>query len=244
MYSRGIPVVQAKIQNGYNIYNYAIGDTVTDMVVRWSYPEKDETITGTIVGFELGVKGSPDNHGAAVLDNIPAMGYVPDECAKIISAEEYYAVESMLVMVETPVTEGDPIVTYVRVPVGAIYSLTEEPAETILEVVGVSVVDGTDGVTPVTQPVVGQILRANIICSDTPEGEFASEGDVDCTWYYQESPDTVLGTGLSYTFTEDNVGKTVCMKATVAGYDGMVSWTADAVVAPVWPENSDVTIVI
>lgn len=251
MYSRGIPVVQAKIQNGYKIYNFGIGDTVTDMVVRWSGPvidDKaaiDQKITGTIVAISLKDKGSPDNHGAAVLDRIAAYGAELDDCALINDAEVAFAVDALLIKTETPVDGGDPIVNYIRVPVDNIYSLTEEPDETLMVLVGVSVVDGDDGFTPVVTPKVGQKLTANITCSDKEIGSYPVEPTATYKWYYKESPDTVLGSEPVYTYTSDNVGKTVCVDVEVEGYEGKATWEMTPAPDLTWPDNSpDVTTVI
>lgn len=244
MYSKGIPVVSAQIRNGYKVYNLAIGDTVTDMVVRRSYPENDFTITGEIVGISLKTKGSPENHGAAVLDNVPETQGVFDECALIIDAETAYEVESLLIKTETPVTEGDPIVNYTRIPVDAIYSFTEEPDMVIKELVALNVVDGTDGYTPVVTPVVDQVLYANIVCSDKEIGVYPPDSTAHYKWYYKDSTDTVLGTEASYTFTSDNVGHAVCVEVTVDDYTGTLIWESAEVAQPVWPSNDDVTIVI
>ena len=244
MYSKGIPVVSAQIRNGYKVYNLAVGDTVTDMVVRRSYPENDFTITGEIAGISLKVKGSPENHAAAVLDNIPAMQGEFDDCALIIDAEVAYEVEALLIKTETPVAEGDPIVNYTRIPVGAIYSFSEEPDEVIQELIALNVVDGTDGVTPVTTPAVDQTLNANIVCSDKEIGVYPVDPTAHYKWYYKDSADTELGTDPTYTFTSDNVGHVICLEVTVDNYTGKLVWESAEVAEPVWPANGDVTIVI
>lgn len=238
MYSRGIPVVQAKIRNGYKVYNLAIGDTVTDMVVRWSYPENDQTLTGEIAGMSLAPKGNPENHGAAVLDNIAAFPNELDACAMINDAQVYYEVDAILLKVEETVDGAEePVVKYIRIPVDRIYSFSEEPDETILEVLSVNVVDGDDGMTPVTQPAVGQKLTANIVCSDKEIGSYPVDSNAVYKWYYKESTDTVLGTSAVYTYTSDNVGKTVCVEVTVNGYEGKAVWEAAAPADLTWPEN-------
>ena len=98
------------------------------------------------------------------------------------------------------------------------------------DVKSVAVVDGTDGYTPVTSPVAGQILKANVTCSDGTEiGTYPADDRVSYKWYYKESPDTVLGTESAYTVTSDNMGKTICLEVTVKGYNGKAVWEATAV---------------
>ena len=244
MYSRGIPVLQAKIRNGYKIYNFGIGDTVTDMVIRTSIPENDQTISGTVVAMSLKAKGNPENNGAAVLDNLAAFPNEMDACAMINDAELYYEVDALLIKTEEAQTEGDPIIKYIRVPVSAIYSLTEQPDETILEVIGVNVVDGTDGFTPVETPYVGQVLTANIQCSDKEIGSYPVDPNATYKWYYEDSTDTILGTEPTYTYTSDNVGHIVCVDVEVSGYEGKATWKMKGEADLTWPDNSDVTTVI
>lgn len=116
------------------------------------------------------------------------------------------------------VTEKVIIVTAVAAPI----SVSE-----------VSVVDGADGYTPVTLPLIGQVIRANIILSDgTVIGTYPVNENAVYKWYYRESPDTVLGTEGSYTVTSDNIGETVCVEVTVKGYDGSAIWEAEGVILP------------
>jgi hypothetical protein len=96
-------------------------------------------------------------------------------------------------------------------------------------VTGVSVVDGADGYTAVTSPIVGQVIRANIALSDgTTIGSYPVNTNAVYKWYYAESKDTVLGTTASYTVTSDNVGKTVCVDVSVNGYADAATWTASS----------------
>jgi hypothetical protein len=102
----------------------------------------------------------------------------------------------------------------------------------------VDVVDGADGVTSVTIPVVGQVIRANIILSDgTPIYTYPVDERVRYEWYYGESTDTILGTEGSYTVTSDNVGKTICVKIKVEGV-GEAFWQAEGTVVAALPDQS------
>lgn len=97
---------------------------------------------------------------------------------------------------------------------------------------GVSVIDGTDGFTPVTTPTVGQVIRANINIADgSTIGTYPVNPDAKYKWFYKESPDQVLGTESSYTVTSDNVGKTISVEVSVDGYKDTATWNAIDVVA-------------
>ncbi|MCQ4862602.1 InlB B-repeat-containing protein, partial [Pseudoflavonifractor phocaeensis] len=105
----------------------------------------------------------------------------------------------------------------------------------------VAVVDGSDGFTPVTTPVVGQVIRANITLSDgTVIGTYPVDARAHYKWYY-EGGDTVLGTESSYTVTSDNAGKKICLEVTVDGFSGSAVWTAENVVLA--PTASTVSLV-
>ena len=108
-------------------------------------------------------------------------------------------------------------------------------------VTGVEVVDGDDGFTPVTAPIVGQKLTANIQATTGEVGSYPVNENANYKWYYQDSPDTVLGTEPVYTVTSDNLNRILCVDVTVEGYDGSATWTAAAAVAeaPVEPEEPD-----
>ena len=93
------------------------------------------------------------------------------------------------------------------------------------KVTGVSVVDGTDGYTPVTTPAVGQKLTANIQTNAGIIGSYPVNQDAKYTWHYKDS-DAVLGTEPVYTVTEDNDGKILCVDVSVEGYAGSATWTA------------------
>ena len=87
-------------------------------------------------------------------------------------------------------------------------------------ITGVKVVDGTDGYTEVTTPVVGQKLTANIQTTAGEIGSYPVNENATYKWYYKDSADTVLGTEPVYTVTADNVGKTLCVEVSVKGYGG------------------------
>ena len=99
------------------------------------------------------------------------------------------------------------------------------------KLVGVSVVDGTDGYTPVTNPQPGQKLTANITVEDAAGnqsviGSYPRNDKAYYKWYYAENPDNVLGTEPVYTVTSDNLGKTLCVNVSVDGYEGTATWTS------------------
>ena len=95
----------------------------------------------------------------------------------------------------------------------------------------VTVVDGKDGFTEVTIPRAGQVLRANIKCSDGTEiGSYPVNADAAYTWYSAENPESILGTEPSLTVTSENVGDTICVKVTVYGYKGEAVWSASEAV--------------
>ena len=109
------------------------------------------------------------------------------------------------------------------------------------KVTGVSVVDGTDGYTPVTAPVVGQKLTANILTDQGEIGSYPVNEEANYKWYYQDAPDVVLGTEPVYTVTSDNLGRVLCVDVSVDIYSGSATRTAAAAVAeaPVEPEEPD-----
>ncbi len=96
----------------------------------------------------------------------------------------------------------------------------------------VDVVDGNDGYTPVTAPVAGQKLLANITLDDgTTIGGYPVDPNATYKWYYEGSEDTVLGTEPYYTVTSDNLNKKLCVTVEVNGYTGSATWTATEAVA-------------
>ena len=111
----------------------------------------------------------------------------------------------------------------------------EKPA-----IADVKVVDGADGVTPVTVPQEGQKLTANVIMKDgSTIGSYPVDDYLKYEWTYEGS-DTVLGTEPVYTVTSDNAGKTITVKVTSPyGYEGEASWTADDVVGAEITEPED-----
>ena len=99
---------------------------------------------------------------------------------------------------------------------------------TVGTITGVKVV-GEDGVTEVSRPKPGQKFTANILTDNGVIGSYPVNPKATYKWYYEESPDTVLGTEPVYTVTSDNVGKTLCVEVNVDGYiGGPVTWTAEA----------------
>ncbi len=108
--------------------------------------------------------------------------------------------------------------------------------EHVAKLSSVSVVDGTDGFTPVTVPAVGQKLTANITAIDKDGstvviGSYPVNPDASYKWHYADSPDTVLGTEPVYTVTSDNTGKVLCVDADVSGYaGGPLTWKAEGAV--------------
>ncbi len=107
------------------------------------------------------------------------------------------------------------------------YAAWQAAAGTALagKVTGVKVVDGADGVTEVTTPKAGQKLTANIQTSNGEIGSYPVNGDAHYKWHYRDS-DAVLGTEPTYTVTEENVGKVLCVDVTVDGYAENATWTA------------------
>lgn len=83
-------------------------------------------------------------------------------------------------------------------------------AGTTNEITGVSVVDGTDGYTPVETPKVGQKLTANItMMDDSIVGSYPVDNHVDYVWSYEGS-DIVLGTEPTYTGNRGQYRKEDC----------------------------------
>lgn len=254
MYSKGVPVVSARLVNNYKVYEFAVGDAI-EMTVRWAYPEQDEVIFGTVAAVKLEARSQEwideckgqnlsdwcRSRTWAILDNIPTSGYEEPPCAMIDNAEDAFSVAALLVKVETAV-EGseEPVVTYHKIPVDRIYAIEGEPVETIKVVLGVNVVDGDDGVTPVTKPVKGQKLTANIVCSDKEIGSYPADPDAVYSWYDADAPDNILGTEAVYTVTSDTVGRHIAVKVTVNGYDGQAIWESEpAPGIPTWPNDYD-----
>ena len=101
------------------------------------------------------------------------------------------------------------------------------------QVKGISVVDGTDGYTPVTTPKQGQILAANITLSHNDFiGTYPAPEDVSYVWKDHEG--NQLGTGSRYTVTDSNVGDTIRVEVTFSGAfsgAGTLTWTASGPVA-------------
>ncbi|MGI6206235.1 MAG: S-layer homology domain-containing protein [Anaerovoracaceae bacterium] len=124
---------------------------------------------------------------------------------------------------------GEYTATFKLVDVSNDNAVITEGSKTINVVVpavnGVSVVDGTDGYTPVTRPVAGQKLTANIDTNVGTIGSYPVNANAHYTWHYEGS-DAVLGTDPVYTVTSDNVGKVLCVDVTVDGYNGNATWKA------------------
>ncbi len=111
--------------------------------------------------------------------------------------------------------------------------MTWEAAEKVEgTVVGVSVVDGTDGYTPVTSPVTGQKLTANIQTNVSVIGSYPVNPNATYRWYYKENNDATLGREAVYTVTSDNLGKILCVDVGVNEYTGAATWEATGAVAP------------
>ena len=99
---------------------------------------------------------------------------------------------------------------------------------------------------PALTKAVDQKIYANIVCSDKEIGVYPADESAHYKWSYVESPDMELGTEGAFTYTSDNKasGKRLCVTVTVDGYSGQLYWEQPEVVNPVWPENSDVSIVV
>ena len=149
--------------------------------------------------------------------------YYQDSTDTAIGSEPYYTV--------TNDNAGKTICVEVSVA-GFAGSAVWEAGMPVLTVTGVSVVDGIDGWTPVTDPVVGQKLLANIATNAGEIGGSPVNPDARYKWYYKESPDTVLGTEAYYTITSDNEGKTICVEVSVDYYAGTAVWEASGIVQP------------
>lgn len=108
-------------------------------------------------------------------------------------------------------------------------------------ITGVSVVDGTDGYTPVEIPKAEQKLTANVLLADgTTAGSYPVDNHIAYKWYYVESPDVILGTEPVYTVTGDNNGKTLAVEVSgINGYTGKATWTASDVVGAVTEEPTE-----
>ena len=108
-------------------------------------------------------------------------------------------------------------------------------------ITGVSVVDGTDGYTPVEIPKAEQKLTANVLLADgTIAGSYPVDNHIAYKWYYVESPDVILGTEPVYTVTGDNNGKTLAVEVSgINGYTGKATWTASDVVGAVTEEPTE-----
>jgi uncharacterized repeat protein (TIGR02543 family) len=97
--------------------------------------------------------------------------------------------------------------------------------------IGVSAVDGENSDLPVTIPDVGQMIHTTV---ETDHGIFGvdpANPNLTYSWYYKESPETILSTAPSYTVTRDDMGKTICVNVSSTVYrDGPISWEADGIV--------------
>lgn len=107
--------------------------------------------------------------------------------------------------------------------------LAAAPSVSNVVITGVSVVDGTDGYTPVTSPAAGQKLTANVQTSAGEVGSYPVNADMHYEWFYEGS-DTILGTEPVYTVTEDNLDKVLCVRVWSNEYLGDASWKAGAAV--------------
>ncbi len=96
-------------------------------------------------------------------------------------------------------------------------------------VIGVDVVNGTDGYTPVETPVVGQKLTANIKTTDGVIGSYPVNADATYFWHYKDCY-TLLGTEPVYTVSSDNLGKVICCDVAVKGYAADAKWEAKGAV--------------
>jgi len=102
----------------------------------------------------------------------------------------------------------------------------------------IKVVDGTDGWTPVTVPIVGQVLLANVETSAGEVGGFPVNTGLSYRWHYCGVGGT-NGTHPYYTVTPGDIGKTICVEVTGNGsdyngttYNGTATWQATGVVPP------------
>lgn len=92
-------------------------------------------------------------------------------------------------------------------------------------VTGIAVVDGTDGVTPVTNPTQGQKLLANIILNDgeTTVGGYPVDPKAKYSWI--KGDDTPLGSEPYFTVTSDLAGQKISCTVSYEGAGGTATWT-------------------
>ena len=98
----------------------------------------------------------------------------------------------------------------------------------------IEVVDGGDGWTPVSVPVIGQVLYANVITTNGDTiGVYPLDPDLSYEWYYFGTGG-VLGTDPVFTVTSDNVDKILCVDVWFTDDDSNKwTWMADGIVEPI-----------
>ena len=87
----------------------------------------------------------------------------------------------------------------------------------------------------VTEPQVKQMLVPVIKAASCDIYAGPTNPYVNYTWHYKDST-TALSTASTYTVSSADQGKVLCLDVTMDGYDGSVSWQAEAAV-PYLPDN-------
>lgn len=106
----------------------------------------------------------------------------------------------------------------------------------------VHVVDGKDGVTPVTEPYEGQVMQANLLMSDDSWiYSYPENANIIYTWYDANTGAT-LGSDSSFTYTSDNVGMAITLDVEYMNNGEIVTWSLyeePQPEAPVAPQTGD-----
>lgn len=111
---------------------------------------------------------------------------------------------------------------------GFVVEVTDDDAPVVeVTVKSVAVVDGTDGVTPVTTPALNQKLLANITINDGTKDKVIGGYPVDPNAVYEwiKGDDTSVGSEPYFTVTEDSKGAKLTCKVSYKGATGTATWT-------------------
>ena len=216
--------------NGKAVETTKKGDTYTFTIEN---VKKDQTVVVTTAGTEEIAADVYLSFSKSARVTIDGETYTSNATLKLIEGKEY----EIVVDWAGSVTNAADKVIYENLTAlddfSSKYFFTANDEDKLVigavTVTGVKVVDGTDGYTPVTTPVVDQVLAANLALSNADfAGTYPAPGAVTYKWEDVTSGKT-LGTDSRLIVTGDHVGVTIKVTATVSGTS--VTWTATAPVA-------------
>ena len=215
--------------NGKAVETTKKGDTYTFTIEN---VKKDQTVVVTTAGTEEIAADVYLSFSKSARVTIDGETYTSNATLKLIEGKEY----EIVVDWAGSVTNAADKVIYENLTAlddfSSKYFFTANDEDKLVigqvSVTSVSVVDGTDGWTPVTTPVAGQTLAANLALSNSDfAGTYPAPGAVTYKWEDVTSGQT-LGTDSRLIVTGDHVGMTIKVTATVGSTS--VTWTANSAV--------------